>query len=233
MDPQLAAALTLGGVAAGVPTTLWILGWLMNREPRAGEVEVAPVGSAPAQVDPEPAVIKPVPVATPEAASLITDLEAVMAWPAQVITATPAPVMTTAAELRTTLRAALAYMLTEASTEAQLAQATAIVREYLPAATAPYKALAISGRGVSVRDVTGRSATDELGDQLGALLVGAQRLADSLYGGGINTLATNRRFLQDKFAVSELDLGAYQHHGAGPSSEPEPVPVPVHRRRLW
>lgn len=81
----------------------------------------------------------------------------------------------------------------------------ATVDDYLPSSLDSYLALPDHVLA-SHRSADGRSAAEELSEQIALLVTGVEELSDAVYRGDAQNLATQRRFLDARFGRTDLDL---------------------------
>lgn len=119
--------------------------------------------------------------------------------------ALPADVRAAVERILARLRTALEHAQRGVTTGQQLDVVHRIVTDYLPTSLNAYVALP-TGYATTTRGRSGRTPRDELLHQLGLLDVRAAEVADAALAGDVARLEAQGRFLEDRFARSELDL---------------------------
>lgn len=103
------------------------------------------------------------------------------------------------------LRPLLRYLMANPATEAEMIGVRAMINDYLPTTVNAYLQLPASF-ALSHRNRVGRTPAEELLIQLELLAEGAREYATAIYAGDAQRLTNQGRFLETKFARSELDL---------------------------
>ena len=103
------------------------------------------------------------------------------------------------------LRPMLGYLRANPASETEMVQVRAIVQDYLPTSVDTFLALP-AGFADTHRNRQGRTASEELLDQLVLLIDATAETATAVYAGDAQALTNQGRFLRDRFQRSELDL---------------------------
>lgn len=108
-------------------------------------------------------------------------------------------------EVEDVLRPLLEYLQQQPATEAEMIGVRAMVTDYLPTTVDTFLALPAQFAQTH-RNRSGRSPEEEFLQQLELLAEGAGETATAIYAGDAQLLTNQGRFLQNRFARSELDL---------------------------
>jgi hypothetical protein len=108
-------------------------------------------------------------------------------------------------EVEDVLRPLLRYLRANPATEAEMLGVRGIITDYLPTTVQTFLTLPPDFAAVH-RNRLGRTPAEELIEQLTLLVEGAREYATAIYEGDAQNLTNQGRFLQTKFARSELDL---------------------------
>lgn len=108
-------------------------------------------------------------------------------------------------EVEDVLRPLLHYLVAHPATEAEMLGVRAMINDYLPTTVRSFLKLPTSFAETH-RNRAGRTPVDELLLQLELLAEGAQEYATAIYAGDAQRLTNQGRFLESKFARSELSL---------------------------
>lgn len=108
-------------------------------------------------------------------------------------------------EVEDVLRPLLSYLRTNDATEAEMIGVRTMINDYLPTTVDAFLRLPASFAETH-RNRAGRTPADELLLQLDLLAEGAEEYATAIYAGDAQRLTNQGRFLETKFARSELDL---------------------------
>jgi hypothetical protein len=78
--------------------------------------------------------------------------------------------------------------------------------DYLPSAVRRYLKLPVAYRSTPLPDLDGKTASQELSDQLDLLIQRMRQVADVAYRKDLDALLVHGRFLHSKFGASSLSL---------------------------